>query len=75
VPPNTRFTTVPANASCQLPLTTGLNSLAGTMIYVGNLGANSINCFPHPSDPNNSINGQAANTVGGGALNAGCSLQ
>lgn len=49
-------------AAAVLPQTSRPEPFAGLLVYVGNTGANPINLYPHPSDPSNSINGQAANT-------------
>jgi hypothetical protein len=59
---NTWFSTVAAGAACVLPQTSRPFPFAGLMVFVVNTGANTINCYPHPSDPSNSINGQSANT-------------
>lgn len=67
----TRFSTVTPGvtgngntptAACVLPQTSRPFPFTGLMLYIGNATATPINCYPHPSDPSNSINGQAANT-------------
>jgi hypothetical protein len=58
---NTLFSTVAAGGACVLPQTNRPFPFSGMLVYVANTGANPANCFPHPNDPNNSINGQAAN--------------
>lgn len=49
-------------AACVLPQTNRPFPFTGLQLLVANYGANPINCYPHPSDPNNTINSQAANT-------------
>jgi len=48
-------------AACILPQTYRPQSFAGLVIYIANTSVNAINCYPHPSDPSNSINGQSVN--------------
>lgn len=50
-------------AACVLPQTSRPYPFIGMQVSaIANYGANPINCYPHPSDPNNSINGLSANT-------------
>lgn len=48
-------------AACILPQTSRPFPFAGLQLAVANYGANPINCFPHPNDIGNTINGQATN--------------
>lgn len=58
---NTWFSTVAAGGVCVLPQTSRPDPFSGLMIFIVNTGANNLLCFPHPNDPNNSINSLALN--------------
>lgn len=58
---NTLFSTVAAGGACVLPQTSRPTPFTGLILFVANTGANPLNCYPHPNDAGNSINGQATN--------------
>lgn len=59
---NTWFSTTASGGACVLPQTNRPTPFAGLLTYIWNAGANPINCYPHPNDPSNQINGQTTNT-------------